>query len=108
VGALVLSITFLDRIAPNPDPSSRPFLIVSWGLLLLSLFSTLSAMLISQRAFDDHLGEFDAAFKETRPFQMPVARVRRARWLFAAGTLLLGAGVASLAVFAFINVPFSN
>jgi len=108
VGALVLSITFLDRIAPSPTPSSGVFLAVAWVLLLGSLSSTLAATLVSQRAFDDHLAEFDRAFSEGKPFEMPSVRVRRARRFSTAGAALLFAGVASLAVFAFLNITFST
>lgn len=108
VGALVLSITFLDRIAPDPTRSSSGFLAAAWVLLLFSLSSSLAAALLSQKAFDDHLAEFDRAFSEGRAFRAPTARVRWVRRLSAAGASLLFAGVATLAVFAFLNVPFST
>ena len=108
VGALVLSITFLDKIAPTPIRSSGRFLSTAWWLLLGSLLATLAATLVSQSAFDDHLAAFDRAYTQGEVFKMPTTRTSVARWLFAGGAGLLCLGVGALAVFAFLNVQFSE
>src|SRR5687768_6021758 len=36
-GALVLSVAFLEKIAPAPEVSSRPLLLAGWIALLLAL-----------------------------------------------------------------------
>lgn len=50
VGALLLSITFLDTIAPDPAPESRATLIGAWGLLLVALLLEFIATLQCKRA----------------------------------------------------------
>jgi len=49
-GALALSITFINQIAPNPKPHSVYFLIGAWILFCFSLLSTLISFLTSQVA----------------------------------------------------------
>ncbi|MDA8215610.1 MAG: hypothetical protein M0Z64_10105 [Nitrospiraceae bacterium] len=49
-GALALSITFINQIAPNPKPHSVYFLIGAWILFCSSLLSTLISFLTSQVA----------------------------------------------------------
>ncbi len=49
-GALALSITFIDKIAPHPKESSIFFLVAAWGLFCLSLLITLISFLTSQAA----------------------------------------------------------
>lgn len=49
-GALALSITFINQIAPNPKPHSVYFLIGAWILFCSSILSTLISFLTSQVA----------------------------------------------------------
>lgn len=49
-GALALSITFINQIAPHPKSQSKWFLIMAWTLFCLSLLSTLISFLTSQVA----------------------------------------------------------
>jgi magnesium-transporting ATPase (P-type) len=49
-GALALSITFINQIAPNPKPHSIYFLVGAWILFCASLLSTLISFLTSQVA----------------------------------------------------------
>lgn len=49
-GALALSITFINQIAPNPKPYSVYFLIGAWILFCSSILSTLISFLTSQVA----------------------------------------------------------
>ncbi|MCL5022548.1 MAG: hypothetical protein M1497_04125 [Nitrospirae bacterium] len=49
-GALALSITFINQIAPEPKLSSICWLIAAWSLFCLSLLSTLISFLTSQAA----------------------------------------------------------
>lgn len=49
-GALALSITFINQIAPYPKPESIYFLIGAWSLFCLSMLSTLISFLTSQKA----------------------------------------------------------
>jgi hypothetical protein len=49
-GALALSITFINQIAPQPKPYSIYCLIIAWSFFCLSLLSTLISFLTSQAA----------------------------------------------------------
>jgi hypothetical protein len=49
-GALALSITFINQIAPNPKPHSIYYLVGAWILFCASLLSTLISFLTSQVA----------------------------------------------------------
>ncbi len=49
-GALGISIVFLEKIAPNPDPKTLIVLKISWFLLVLSMLLTLASFLTSQHA----------------------------------------------------------
>jgi hypothetical protein len=50
-GALGLSLAFLEKIIPKPNPETLVFLYISWFSLVLSLLATLSSLLIGQYAF---------------------------------------------------------
>jgi hypothetical protein len=50
-GALALSITFINQIAPSPKPYSLCLLLIAWVLFSLSILSTLISQLASQSAF---------------------------------------------------------
>ncbi|MEE8494833.1 MAG: hypothetical protein V3S25_12375 [Nitrospirales bacterium] len=107
-GALVLSITFLEKIAPSPLVSSRPLLIWAWVLLLLALLANLSASFASQKAFDDFLDAFDQSFTEQRSFHQTGKSHHVATWLSRAGAVAFVLGVATLALFGLINAPFQR
>ncbi len=49
-GALALSITFINQIAPKPKLYSIYWLIIAWSFFCLSLLSTLISFLTSQAA----------------------------------------------------------
>lgn len=49
-GALALSITFINYIAPTPKPSSICLLIIAWTFFGISILSTLISFLTSQAA----------------------------------------------------------
>ena len=49
-GALALSITFLEKIAPNPSPESTWILFVAWAGFILSITSVLAGFHLSQLA----------------------------------------------------------
>jgi len=54
-GALALSITFINQIAPSPKPCTIYLLVISWILFLSSLFLTLVSFLKSQDACKERL-----------------------------------------------------
>jgi hypothetical protein len=58
-GALALSITFLEKIAPEPIPGSLYILGVSWFLLVISLLLNLSTLAESQNALQQKITNAD-------------------------------------------------
>lgn len=62
-GALALSITFVNQIAPQPK--SVWALSVAWGLFTLSLLLTLLSFLFSQYALDEALKDYDASYSNS-------------------------------------------
>lgn len=102
-GALALSITFINQIAPNPKPHSVYFLIGAWILFCSSLLSTLISFLTSQVAcrkqrdiLDDKLSS-----KENNKSNKAVSWTNRLNY-FSIGFFILG--VVLLIVFSAINL----
>jgi hypothetical protein len=50
-GALGISLVFIEKIAPTPDPKTLNLLYMAWFSLVLSLLATLSSLLTGQYAF---------------------------------------------------------
>ena len=49
-GALAISITFIDQIAPHPKSETIYFLVGGWVAFIISLIVTLASFLTSQKA----------------------------------------------------------
>lgn len=62
-GALALSITFINQIAPKPISCSLWILLLAWSLFSLSILSTLISLLTSQRACRRQIEIYEQAFK---------------------------------------------
>ena len=107
-GALALSITFLEKIAPTPGPATRPLLLAAWGLLLLSLGLTLASHYASCDAFDRTITDFDDCYARSIPFAGPNASTRNAARLSRWGAGAFVGGVLFLAGFAFVNLHFAT
>ncbi len=105
-GALLLSITFLGDIAPDPLLGSRPFLIVAWVLLLVSLLLNLGASFASQKAFEESIEHLDAYYAGHVPLKLSNRAAIITHWLSGLAAAAFVFGVASLAAFGFINIPF--
>ena len=50
-GALAISLVFLEKIVPEPKPSTLPYLYCGWTSLVASLCAILSSFLTSQHAY---------------------------------------------------------
>lgn len=105
-GALVLSITFLEKIAPAATVVETGFLIGAWVALLACLAASLVGHYASARAFDHELACLNASV-HGRP--TPANRWARANDILGrVGAFLLIAGIVLLARFAYVNAPFSR
>lgn len=115
-GALLLSVTFLEKIAPNPIPWTGWILGGSWTLLLASLGASIWSHFASSQLYSARIELLD--WKEGPEGQSPgdthtvelrddVRRYsKRTDRLNAAAGLTLLVGAALLALFAFLNSPF--
>jgi hypothetical protein len=106
-GALVLSLTFLEKIAPSPRPSTRCLLGIAWGLLLGALLASLLSHAASAKAFDQEMERLDLCYTNSQPLTTTRSIVDHAtRWLNRITVLCFMLGMSALVCFAFINVPF--
>ena len=104
-GALLLSVTFLEKLAPGTRPVQYAFLlVVGWAVLLASLCASLFGQYASGWSFSCEIENLNAEVNNGKP--------KRNRWntcnTYCAFTssILLVAGIALLAVFAYMNAPF--
>ena len=103
-GALVLSITFLEKLAPGVSAREPGVLVSGWVLLLASLAIGLTAHYLSAQAFDCEIRCLEASLhRETIPQNSWSTWNRRANGVSA---VLFVVGIALLARFAFVNAPF--
>lgn len=107
-GALVLSITFLEKLAPNPDPESKPILLIAWLALLISLGANFLSHLFGQRAFDNYIREFDRAYVNRTHCDHESAASSAARWADGTSAVAFVIGVIFLAWFSVSNLPFKE
>lgn len=105
-GALVLSVTFLEKLVPQPTVVFPLFLVFAWGALLLGLLAALAGQFVSGRSFDRELDGLDAdVHGKPRPRNKWAPYTRLCLVLSA---LLLVVGITLLALFAYFNAPFSR
>ena len=105
-GALILSITFLERIAPAATATYPSLLVVAWVLLLGCLVASLSGNYASARAFDAEIDRLEASL-HTEPIPAN-AWATCTRVLGIIGSTLLVAGISLMAWFAYLNAPFNQ
>ena len=103
-GALALSITFINQIAPLPKADSMHWLIIAWSSLCLSLLSTLISFLTSQVACRKQRDILDAkiARKEESENNKAASWTNRLNYFSIAFFIL---GIIFIIVFASINLP---
>jgi preprotein translocase subunit SecE len=103
-GALALSITFINQIAPNPKPVSIYFLIVAWVLFCTSLLSTLISFLTSQVACRKQRDILDdkIADKSNNKDNRATSWTNRLNYFSITFFIL---GVVSLIIFSALNLP---
>jgi len=101
-GALALSITFINHIAPHPKPNSIYFLIIAWISFSLSMLSTLISFLTSQAACRKQRDIIDKSVLDKNDSKNKAASWTN--WLnyFSIGFFI--AGVIFLIIFSIINL----
>jgi hypothetical protein len=103
-GALILSITFLEKIAPGPLVREPEWLIAGWILLLVTLALGLLAQYASARSFGCEMKCLEARIHEEEVPKNRWAVCNHACGIVSA--LLFVTGVGLLATFAYLNAPF--
>ena len=118
-GALLASITFVEKLAPQPLSETTRLLAISWGLLAVAFLLSLTSQYASSRVHSWRVNELDHLQSQVE--------TRTAAWAPEAGRLLRGAkawgkatkwstffsgvalvaGMVVLSMFAFQNMPLS-
>ncbi len=62
-GALALSLTFIEKIAPHPQPWSFILLLIAWISLIVSVLLELHALATSQRAVTEQVTLLDTEYQ---------------------------------------------
>lgn len=70
-GALALSITFIQQIAPHPEHAVLPFLAWSWALLVFALLTILVSLFTSQVGMTRMLEELDNEYNSSDVLSPP-------------------------------------
>jgi hypothetical protein len=104
-GALGLSVTFFDKIAPKPAEAIG-WAVAAWSLLAVSLLSSLFSLISSRKTIRLRI---DAEFTDDVTAQEKIDKEAddsgaNTRRLDVAAVLLLVAGLAALIVFAKCNL----
>jgi len=123
-GALALSVTFIEKIAPHPASWSFIILLTAWVLLILSLVLELLALGASHTAVQEQINFLDAEYRRflesitksppaisLTPSAPPVAEnefIIRTRMLNRWALRALIAGIVFLCFFSAVNLPFRN
>lgn len=122
-GALALSLTFIEKIAPHPLPWSFVVLLVAWILLIISVVLELQALATSQRALTEQVSLLDREYQEflsslSNPKEVvsadSIGAPAAAENEFATKTRVLNAwslrafiaGVVFLCIFSAVNLPY--
>ena len=104
-GALVLSITFLRNLGSVAGlQASKWWLIIAWGLLLLTLLLSLLSNYASAKSFDVEILRLESWSHGERLPANPWAACTL--WSGPIIAVLFVVGIAALAFFAYANAPF--
>lgn len=103
-GALGLSITFINQIAPHPESRSICFLVSAWILFCLSLLSTLISFLASQAACRKQRDALDENILGKNICENNKAAAWT-NWLNYFSIVFFIIGVIALIVFSALNLP---
>jgi len=103
-GALVFSITFLEKFVKTPAVNRPALLIWAWALLFGTLAAAMTSQYYSAKAFDCEVERLEAALNNEA---LPANIWNSLRTACSAlEKALFLAGLAALACFAYLNAPF--
>lgn len=105
-GALLLSITFLEKLVPSPVVARPSLLVAAWVTLLVALSASLVGQYASGRSFGCEINCLDASMNDEPE---PGNRWRIVNTLCGIlSAALLVVGISLLAAFAYLNAPFRH
>lgn len=124
-GALALSVTFIEKIAPHPRPWSFVILLFAWALLIIAVVLELHALATSQRALTEQVTLLDREYQnflqslsqdEHAVAVGPVGSPATAENEYVAKTRTLNAwslrsfvtGIILLCLFSALNLPYTE
>ena len=122
-GGLALSLTFIEKIAPHPQPWSFFVLFAAWVCLILAVMFELHALATSQTAINEQVSSLDSEYQRyLDSLSQDAAEVRavgaaatqenvyteKTRWLNKWSLRFLGTGVLLLCIFSMVNLPFTQ
>lgn len=108
-GALAISITFINQIAPHPKPWTIYFLVLGWIAFIMSLLFTLISFLTSQKACTEQIAILEHSYFEAEgePNKKNNPGIWTSRLNIASiGTFVIG--VVLLASFSISNIAAPN
>lgn len=105
-GALVLSITFLEKLVPSTQVRGKGWLITAWVALLVCLCCSFFGQYASARSFDCEIVRLEARLHKEDPPANAWAACNDAFGFI--GNVLFVSGIAMLAAFAYLNAPFNQ
>ncbi len=103
-GALALSLVFLEKIAPHPDPQTLFFLKLSWACLVVSLLMMLASFQVSQKAFRRQIEILESITFDGGDRHQTNSYSKTTESLNVISIILFIAGIASLCLFSSINL----
>ena len=107
-GALALSLTFIEKIAPKPLPHTLWMLAWAWGALLMALAAALITYELRSHAYVLARRQLDASQDPATINWRPVDKCNTVLfWLKITSLSALFIGIALLVVFAYYNVKLS-
>ena len=116
-GAIGLSLAFLEKIAPHPEPNTLFLIGLSWFFLIIGLLAGFISLLTAQYSATRQIEILDEEYREFTKTEAPPAADAGARpvptnkyrsftnvlnWISAPGFVL---GVVFLCAFAYANLP---
>jgi hypothetical protein len=109
-GALVLSVAFIEKIAPKPQAGTSWMLLAGWISLLISLAVSLLSYETASRGFDRAIQQLDE--RQTEGALGTDHLVNRwddaTEWLNRVTIASFFVGILLLVLFAYCNVPFER
>jgi hypothetical protein len=105
-GALGISVTFINQIAPNPKVSTWGWIFTAWLSFSLSILSTLISFLVSQKACRRQIEICEKVLLEKENSDQQNKLADLTQWFNYIAIVLFIIGIFALIIFCLKNLPF--